>query len=88
MTQRILVTGGTGYIGSHTCVELVAAGYEVTILDNLCNSRMSVLDRLEKITNLKLEFLKGDVRDSSLLDNLFSRIQFTGVIHICRIGIT
>ena len=65
--MKILVTGGTGYIGSHTVVELLAAGHDVRIIDNLCNSRASVLDRIEAIAGRRPEFVEGDIRDGGAL---------------------
>ena len=67
MKQTILVTGGTGYIGSHTCVELLAAGHEVVILDNLSNSRRSVLERIAHSHADGVSFVGGDLRDSGAL---------------------
>lgn len=64
---RVLVTGGCGYIGSHTCVALLEAGYQVTIIDNLSNSRRDVVSRVERITGKSLEFVEGDVRDQALV---------------------
>ena len=74
MTDRtkILVTGGTGYIGSHTVVELLEAGYDVVIIDNLSNSNRDVLDGIEKITGRRPEFVEGDCTDLSTLRNLFA----------------
>ncbi|MBD5306051.1 MAG: UDP-glucose 4-epimerase GalE [Bacteroides sp.] len=74
MTDRtkILVTGGTGYIGSHTVVELLEAGYDVVIIDNLSNSNRDVLDGIEKITGRRPEFVEGDCTDLSTLRNLFT----------------
>ena len=77
----ILVTGGTGFIGSHTVVELLTAGHEVLILDNLSNSRADVVDRIATITGKRPEFVEGDIRDADLLDTLFSRHAFSAVIH-------
>ena len=77
----ILVTGGMGYIGSHTCVALADAGYKTLILDNLSNSHLHVLDRLEKICGTRPGFIKGDVRDSNLLDELFRKFSIKAVIH-------
>lgn len=77
----ILVTGGTGYIGSHTVVELLNAGHEVVILDNLSNSRREMVDRIEKITGKRPEFIEGDICDVHLLDALFTRHSFSAVIH-------
>jgi nucleoside-diphosphate-sugar epimerase len=68
MKPTILVTGGTGYIGSHTCVALLAAGYEVVILDNLSNSRRSVLERIAHIPAGGVSFVEGDIRDPKTLD--------------------
>lgn len=77
----ILVTGGTGYIGSHTCVALAEAGYKTIILDNLSNSQLEVLDRLEKIIGARPDFIEGDVRDSELLDEVFRKYEISAVIH-------
>jgi UDP-glucose 4-epimerase len=81
MIQSILVTGGTGYIGSHAVVELIAAGHNVFIIDNLCNSKASVLDRIERIAGRRPEFARIDVRDRSALRKLFSSQRFDAVIH-------
>ncbi len=81
MTQPILITGGTGFIGSHTVVTLAEAGQPVVILDNLCNSSPKVLDRLAKLGASPLEFVQADIRDSAALDALFVRHNFAGVIH-------
>ena len=77
----ILVTGGTGYIGSHTCVALAKAGHELLILDNLCNSRADVVDRLESLCGRRPAFIQGDVRDSRMLDDLFDRHTISAVMH-------
>lgn len=79
--QAVLVTGGTGYIGSHTCVALLNAGYEVIVLDNLCNSKAAVVDRIKAITNKKITFVQGDVRDRQCLQSLFSQYKISAVIH-------
>ncbi|TSA40557.1 MAG: UDP-glucose 4-epimerase GalE [Betaproteobacteria bacterium] len=79
--QAILVTGGTGYIGSHTVVELMAEGREVFIIDNLCNSKASVLDRIERIAGRRPGFAQLDVRDRAALRQLFSAHRFDAVIH-------
>ena len=81
MTQPILITGGTGFIGSHTVVTLAEAGQPVVILDNLCNSSPKVLDRLAKLGASPIEFVQADIRDSAALDALFARYNFAGVIH-------
>ena len=74
--MNILLTGGAGYIGSHTAIALSEAGYTVTILDNFSNSHKSVLDRLEKIIGKKLAYINGDVRDTTLLIQIFERYKF------------
>jgi len=79
--KKILVTGGTGYIGSHTVVKLLEAGYEVVILDNLSNSKVSVIDRIEKITNKRPLFVEGDIRDRPLLKKIFNDHKIDSVIH-------
>ncbi|MDE7381109.1 MAG: UDP-glucose 4-epimerase GalE [Muribaculaceae bacterium] len=71
MKQKILVTGGTGYIGSHTVVELQQAGFEVVIIDNLSNSNIEVLDGIEKISGIRPEFVEGDASDFKTVRNLF-----------------
>ncbi|OIU86251.1 UDP-glucose 4-epimerase GalE [Acinetobacter lwoffii] len=78
---KILVTGGAGYIGSHTCVELLNAGHEVVVLDNLCNSSSESLSRVEKLTQKSLTFIEGDIRDSQLLDQIFQQNSIDAVIH-------
>jgi len=77
----ILVTGGAGYIGSHTCIELLQAGFETLVLDNLSNSSKEALNRVEKITGKRVEFIEGDVRDAQLLNKIFSDYKIQGVIH-------
>ncbi len=81
MTQPILITGGTGFIGSHTAVALTQAGQPVVILDNLCNSSPKVLDRLAHLGASPLAFVQADIRDAAALDALFARYNFAGVIH-------
>lgn len=78
---KILVTGGAGYIGSHTCVELLNAGHEVVVLDNLCNSSAESLNRVEKLTQKSLTFVEGDIRNSQLLDQVFQQNSIDAVIH-------
>lgn len=77
----ILVTGGTGYIGSHTVVQLIEAGYQVVILDNLCNSKAEVLNRIESITGVRPSFVQADIRDRAALQNLFAGHAINAVIH-------
>ena len=79
--MRILVTGGTGFIGSHTVVELQQAGHDVVILDNLSNSKEKVLDRIEAITNNRPVFYKADICDKESLKKVFDNEKFDGVIH-------
>ena len=79
--MKILITGGTGYIGSHTAVELISAGHNVTIVDNLFNSRISVLDRIEEITSVRPKFYKVDLCDFSALEDVFQHSDFDAVIH-------
>jgi UDP-glucose 4-epimerase len=79
--MKILVTGGAGYIGSHTCVELVNAGHEVVIVDNLCNSKLSVLRRIEKIAGKAFAFAQVDVRDQENLETVFAEHIPDAVIH-------
>jgi UDP-glucose 4-epimerase len=78
---KILVTGGAGYIGSHTCIELLEAGHGVVVLDNLSNSSLESLKRVEIITASEITFVEGDIRDASLLAQLFSEHSFDSVIH-------
>ncbi|MCX7219226.1 MAG: UDP-glucose 4-epimerase GalE [Burkholderiales bacterium] len=79
--MKILVTGGAGYIGSHTCIELVSAGHEVVIVDNLCNSKLSVLRRIEKIAGKAFAFAQVDVRDQENLETVFAEHKPDAVIH-------
>ena len=79
--ERILVTGGTGYIGSHTIIELYKKGYEVDVLDNLFNSKIEVLDKIEKICSKKPEFYKIDLCDYEKMNELFAKNKYDLVIH-------
>lgn len=79
--MRILVTGGTGYIGSHTCVELLNSGHEVIIVDNLVNSRAEVVDQIEKITGKRPLFYQADAADETAMELVFRTHQIDGVIH-------
>jgi UDP-glucose 4-epimerase len=79
--MRILVTGGTGYIGSHTCVQLLERGDEVIIVDNLCNSKESVVDSLEKITGKRPTFYRADILDKEALNAIFDTHDIQAVIH-------
>ena len=79
--MRILVTGGAGFIGSHTVVELQQAGHEVVIYDNLCNAHPVVLDRIEAITGTRPTFVEGDIRDEAAMDAVFTAAPIDCVIH-------
>ena len=79
--MNVLVTGGTGYIGSHTCVELLNNGYGVVVIDNLCNSNPKSLDRVRELTGKELTFYEGDVRDEALLKKIFAENDIGCVIH-------
>jgi len=79
--MKILVTGGAGYIGSHTCVELLQAGHEVVVLDDLSNAEASVLDRVASIAGSKPAFVEGDMRDRAIMTGLFTDHAFDAVIH-------
>lgn len=81
----ILVTGGAGFIGSHTCVALAQAGIPFMVLDNLCNSRRSVLERVERITGAPVPFIEGDIRDTALLQRVFAEHAIEGVIHFAAL---
>ena len=82
MKQKILVTGGTGFIGSHTTVELIEAGYEVVIVDNLSNSNADVVDGIEKITGVRPAFEKVDCTDAAALEGVFKKYSgIQGIIH-------
>lgn len=79
--MKILVTGGAGFIGSHTCVALLAAGHSVVIADDLCNSRMKALSGIEQIAEKKFDFYQMDVTDANAVDKLFEDEAVEGVIH-------
>ena len=82
MKQKILVTGGTGFIGSHTTVELQEAGYDVVIVDNLSNSKIEVLDGIEKITGIRPAFEQVDCCDLAALEGVFAKYPgIKGIIH-------
>ena len=79
--MAVLVTGGAGYIGSHTCVELLDAGYDVVVLDNLCNSSEKSLKRVEALTGKKVKFYKGDILDREVLNHIFEQEKIDSCIH-------
>ena len=79
--MKVLVTGGAGYIGSHTMVELLNAGHEVVCIDNLSNSKYEAVRRVEKITGKKVDFYEGDIRDRGILNNIFTENKIDAVIN-------
>ena len=79
--MNVLVTGGAGYIGSHTMVELLNSGHQVVCVDNLINSKKKAVERVELITGKKVKFYKGDIRNSKLLDKIFSKNKIDAVIN-------
>ena len=79
--MSILVTGGAGYIGSHTCVELLNEGHEVVVVDNLCNSSVISLERVQKITNKTVKFYEADLLDRDGLETIFEQESIDSVIH-------
>ena len=79
--MSILVTGGAGFIGSHTCVELLNAGYDVVVVDNLYNASEKALDRVKQITGKDLTFYKVDIRDKDGLNEVFEKEEIESVIH-------
>ncbi|MPW17426.1 UDP-glucose 4-epimerase GalE [Paraburkholderia sp. CNPSo 3157] len=81
----ILVTGGAGFIGSHTCVELLNSDYEVIVIDNLVNSKRKSIARVEKITSRKIAFYEADVRDEATLNMIFDKHPITGAIHFAAL---
>jgi len=81
INMRVLVTGGAGYIGSHTCVELLEAGHKVFVVDNLCNGHEVALERVRGITNCELQFMNADIRDTNALNKIFNSFKPEAVIH-------
>ena len=79
--MRILVTGGAGYIGSHTCVELINNGHDVIVVDNLANSSAKAIERVEHITNAKIPFYQDDLLDADEISKIFDEHQIDCVIH-------
>jgi UDP-glucose 4-epimerase len=79
--KNVLVTGGAGYIGSHTCVRLLEEGCNVVVMDNLSNSNELVFDRLRRITGREVDFVRADARDRAVLDTIFSTWSIDAVIH-------
>ncbi|SDR99340.1 UDP-galactose 4-epimerase [Halopseudomonas xinjiangensis] len=81
MNKSILVTGGAGYIGTHTCIKLLEAGYQVVVIDNLSNSSPEALRRVEQLAGRPVTFVQGDINDAAVLDRLFSEHVIQAVIH-------
>ncbi len=81
MSQKVLVTGGAGYIGSHTCLLLIEAGFEVVVVDNLSNASLESLRRVEKLTNEYIRFYKVDITDKAALQKVFDEHEFCAVVH-------
>ena len=81
MKNKILVTGGAGYIGSHTCIALHEAGYDIVVYDNLSNSSHEAMNRISNLIGKPVEFIEGDIRDAESLRQVFAAHQFFGVIH-------
>eukprot|EP01048_Picozoa_sp_COSAG05_P027673 COSAG05_NODE_8188_length_728_cov_0.937997_2_plen_100_part_01 len=83
--RRVLVTGGAGYIGSHTCLELLNAGFEITVVDNLSNSTQESLQRVSTLTGKEIAFFEVDLLDARGLDAVFSKGNFETVIHFAAL---
>lgn len=81
MAGYLLVTGGLGYVGSHVCLELLARGHELVVIDSLCNSKIEVLDRIEAISGKRVVFIRADVRDYRRLQDLFREFPIKAVLH-------
>jgi UDP-glucose 4-epimerase len=79
--MRVLVTGGAGFIGSHTCLEMLEAGFRVTVVDNLSNSKEEALRRVQALTGKEIDFVKADIRDRAALDRIFAGRGFDAVVH-------
>ncbi|ELL9331250.1 UDP-glucose 4-epimerase GalE [Vibrio fluvialis] len=77
----VLITGGMGYIGSHTCVQMITAGMTPIMVDNLCNAKAEVLNRIEALTGVRPAFYQGDIRDEAFLDSVFAKHDVQAVIH-------
>lgn len=79
--MAVLVTGGAGYIGSHTCLELLAAGFDIVVMDNLCNSKTEALTRVKALSGKDFPFIEADIRDRAQLNDIFSQYEIDAVIH-------
>lgn len=81
MMKYVLVTGGAGYIGSHTCIELSKAGYDYIIIDNFCNSSLKTIDRIKQITGREVKYINADARNKEVIDHLFDDYEIDSVMH-------
>ena len=79
--MKILVTGGAGYIGTHTCVELIQAHHQIVVVDNLSNSKYEAIRRVEKITDSSIPFYQEDVTNYEAMEKIFAKEKFDGIIH-------
>ena len=79
--MNILITGGAGYIGSHACLEFLNAGHQITVVDNLSNSKFESLKRVERITGKQIQFYETDILERVKLNEIFSKNKFDAVIH-------
>lgn len=79
--STVLVTGGAGYIGSHTCLEMLAAGLDLVVVDNLCNSSVEALKRVERLAGRKIEFYENDICDADAMEKVFQNHEFSSVVH-------
>ena len=79
--RSVLVTGGAGYIGSHTCLEMARSGIDVVVVDNLCNSRMEAVRRVEGISGKGITFYRADICDEAAMERIFERHEFSSVVH-------
>ena len=86
--MRILVSGGAGYIGSHTCLQLLEQGHEVVVFDNFCNSSIESLNRVKKITGKEITFYEADMLDAPAINAIFDKEQIDAVIHFAGLKAT
>ncbi|EOB31852.1 UDP-glucose 4-epimerase [Streptococcus mitis 13/39] len=88
MQEKILVTGGAGFIGTHTVIELIQAGHQVVVVDNLVNSNRKSLEVVERITGVEVPFYEADIRDTDTLRDIFKQEEPTGVIHFAGLKLS